>query len=90
MHFFLKSFHAFLAAARSDLQVDEEGDVEEEGEDGDGGDVHGQVLPAGRRPQVDSVLVWIADGKVALEGQRHNHEDGGAHGDVGQHVGGLA
>ena len=68
------------------LEVDEERDVEEEGEDGDGGDVHGQVLPARGRPQVDPVLVRIADGKVALESQGHDHEDGGAHGDVGQHV----
>ena len=37
------------------LQVDEHGYVEEEGADGDGGDVHGQVAPPRNRPQVDAV-----------------------------------
>ena len=37
------------------LQVDEHGYVEEEGADGDGGDVHGQVAPPRNRAQVDAV-----------------------------------
>ena len=30
--------------------------------------------------------VRIADGEVSLEGERDDHEDGGAHGDVRYHV----
>ena len=37
------------------LQIDEHGNVEEEGADGDWGDVHGQVAPPRNRPQVDAV-----------------------------------
>ena len=31
----------------------------------------------------------VADGEVALEGERDDHEDRGAHGDVRHHVGVL-
>lgn len=57
------------------LQVDEHGDVEEQGEDGHGGDVHGQMPPPGRGPEVDPVGVRVADCEVPLEGQGHDHED---------------
>ena len=34
-------------------------------------------------------LVRVADGEVAFEGERDDHEDGGAHGDVRYRVGVL-
>lgn len=41
----------------SHLQLDEHGDVKDEGEEGHWNDVEGEVLPAWRRPDVDAVLM---------------------------------
>lgn len=68
------------------LQIDKHRDVEEEGEQRDGDEVEAEVLPAGRAQDVDPVLVRVADGKVALEGESHNGQAGGAHGDLGGHL----
>ncbi len=41
------------------------------------------------RPEVYPVLVRVADCEVPLEGQGHDHEHGGDHGDVGHHAAAL-
>ena len=38
------------------------------------------MLPRRRGADVDAVAVRRADGKVPLEGERHDHEDGETHG----------
>ena len=44
------------------------------------------MLPGRGGADVDPVLVRIADGEVALEGEGHNGQAGGAHRHVGEHV----
>ena len=57
---------------RTYLEIDENWNIEEEREEGDWDEIETEMFPRGCGPDVDAVLVRVADGEMPLEGEGHN------------------